>query len=73
MLDPRSLRRGAAAIALFSALALAPTAPCAAEASAPYRQEMAVAHHTGFLARLWHLMTAVWGGEGTATDPTGHH
>jgi hypothetical protein len=73
MFNPRALRRGAAAIALFSALALAPTAPCVAEVSAPYRQEVRFAHHTGFFVRVWHLMTILWGGEGTTTDPTGHH
>ncbi len=74
MLHPCSLRRGAAAIALVSALFLAPSAPCAAEPSGPYRQQVAaLAHPTGFFARIWHLMTALWEGEGTATDPTGHH
>jgi hypothetical protein len=73
MFHPHSLRRGAVAIVLFSALSLAQAVPCAAEPSGPYRQEVAVAQHAGLFARLWHMLTSVWGGEGTVTDPTGHH
>ena len=72
MFHPRSLRRGAIAIVLFSSLALA--VPCTAEPSGPYRQEVAAvaaAHPAGLLARLWHWMTSIWGGEGTVTDPNG--
>lgn len=75
MFHPHSLRRGAIALVLFSSLAFAQAQPCAAEPTGPYRQEAAVAlHPAGLFARLshlWHLMTSLWGGEGTVTDPNG--
>jgi len=73
MFHPHSLRRGAIAIVLFSSLALAQAVPCAAEPSGPYRQEVAVAQHAGLFAHLWHMLTSIWGGEGTTADPAGAH
>jgi hypothetical protein len=72
MFHPRSLRRGAIATVLFSMLALTSAIPGAAEPSGPYRQEVAAAaRYEGLFARLWHMMTSLWGSEGTATDPNG--
>jgi hypothetical protein len=73
MFHPNSLRRGAIALVLFSSLALAQAAPSVAEPSGPYRQEIVRPHHGGLLARFWQLMASLWGTEGTANDPTGHH
>ena len=69
MLSHRSLRRVALAAVLFSSIALAH--PVSAVASGPYRQQITRPHHAGFFGTLWGVMSALWGGEGTTTDPNG--
>jgi hypothetical protein len=66
-----SLRRGAAALVLLSALSLARPLTADAQPSIPARQVAVHAQHSGFLHYVWHLLTSLWGREGGTMDPTG--
>ena len=72
-MSSKTLRRGALALVVVSSFALARPTPAAARPGGSYRPVAVRPHAQAFLSTLWDLMVRLWGGEGTTSDPNGHH